>query len=323
MPKKNTKKHNLIAEGSFGCIFHPGMSCNHKPLSSKYITKIHSSNEKTTTNEITISKKIQTIPNYTLYFSPVLENCNVNLAKVDTEDIDKCTFINEDIKTNKPLTYISTQTRYVEGDTLLKYIEKQNPNNITTIIYVLYNKLCKCIQLLLGKEIVHFDLRENNMIITKQGDPIIIDYGISIDFEILKKKKSLPRYLKKVFYAYTTKYKPWCIEIVLISYLVNYPANPLTNAKIMEIFDEVMETNNFKNIPYLKDALPKYKEQFKTHVASKPANELLIHLLTTYKRWDTYSLAIILIQMLEKTGQTPNQTYIDKIKENLGFLQVS
>ena len=84
-----------------------------------------------------------------------------------------------------------------------------------------------------------------------------------------------------------------------------------------------METNNFKNIPYLKDALPNYREQFKTHVASKPANELLTYLLTTYKRWDTYSLAIILIQMLQKTGQTPNQTYIDKIKENLGFLQVS
>ena len=319
MPKKIPKKHNLIAEGSFGCIFHPGMSCNHKPLSSKYITKIHSSNEITTTNEIAISKKIQTIPNYTLYFSPVLENCNVNLAKVDTEDIDKCTFINEDIKTNKPLTYVSTQTRYVEGNTLLKYIKKQNPNNVITIIYVLYNKLCKCIQLLLEKEIVHFDLRENNMIVSKKGIPIIIDFGISIDFTN-KPKKS---FLKNTFYAYTTKYKPWCIEIVLISYLVNYPANPLTNAKIMEIFDEVMETNNFKNIPYLKDALPKYKEQFKTHVASKPANELLIHLLTTYKRWDTYSLAIILIQMLEKTGQTPNQTYIDKIKENLGFLQVS
>ena len=322
--KKNIKKHNLIAEGSFGCIFHPGMSCNHKPLNSKYITKIHSSNEKTTTNEIAISKKIQTIPNYTLYFSPVLENCNVNLAKVDTDNIDKCTFINEDIKTKQPLTYVSTQTRYVEGDTLLKYIEKQNPNNnISTIIYVLYNKLCKSIQLLLEKEIIHFDLRENNMIIAKQGEPIIIDYGISIDFGILKKKKFAPRYLKKAFYAYTTKYKPWCIEIVLISYLVNYPANPLTPTKIMEIFDELMETNHFKNIPYLKDALPKYREQFKTHVATKPANELLIHLLTTYKRWDTYSLAIILIQMLEKTGQTPTQTYIDKIKENLGFLQVS
>ena len=253
-----------------------------------------------------------------------MENCNVNLAKVDIDDIDKCTFINEDIKTKQPLRYASTQTRYVEGDTLIKYIEKQNPNNnITTIIYVIYNKLCKSIQLLLEKEIVHFDLRENNMIITKQGQPIIIDYGISIDFGIIKKNKFAPRYLKKAFYAYTTKYKPWCIEIVLLSYLVNYPANPLTTTKKMEIFDEVMETNNFKNIPYLKDELPNYREQFKTHVASKPANELITYLLTTYKRWDTYSLAIILIQMLEKTGQTPNQTYINKIKENLGFLQVS
>ena len=318
--KKNIKKHNLIAEGSFGCIFHPGMSCNHKPLNSKYITKIHSSNEKTTTNEIVISKKIQTIPNYTLYFSPVLENCNVNLAKVDTDNIDKCTFINEDIKTKQPLTYVSTQTRYVEGDTLLKYIEKQNPNNnISTIIYVLYNKLCKSIQLLLEKEIIHFDLRENNMIITKQGEPIIIDYGISIDFGIMKKKKFAPRYLKKAFYAYTTKYKPWCIEIVLICFIVHNKPSEVTPDKIMEIFDDVL--NNFENKPYLKDKFPEYREKFKSQVSTKPVNELLDYLLSTYKKWDLYSVTILLIQMLETVNKEPDETHVKQIKQHLGFEQ--
>lgn len=292
----------LLAQGTYGCIYHPGMSCNHEQLSTKYITKIHSPNERTANNEITISKKIQTIPNYESYFSPVLEDCKVNLAKIEREEAEKCTFVKD---VNK--TYISTRTRYIEGDTLLKYIEKHD--SLTTI-YFIYNKLCKSVEKLAKHDIVHFDLRENNMIITKQGQPIIIDFGISIDFSTIKKTLSS---LKPIFYAYTTKYKPWCIEIVLISYMVQHNTTNISIEKIMEIFDEV--TNHFEKIPYLP--LPKYREHFKNHVAP---NVSLPQLLETYKRWDTYAVAIILIQMLEKTKQTPSQTYIDKIRENLGFV---
>jgi len=51
----------LLAQGTFGCVYHPGMTCNYEPLDAKYITKIHASNEKTAQNEIAISKKVQTI----------------------------------------------------------------------------------------------------------------------------------------------------------------------------------------------------------------------------------------------------------------------
>ena len=297
----------LLAQGTYGCIYHPGMSCSHEPPNAKYITKIHSPNERTANNEIAISKKIQTIPNYESYFSPVLEDCKVNLAKIEREEAKKCTFVKD---VNK--TYISTRTRYIEGDTLLKYIEKHN--SLTTI-YFIYNKLCKSVEKLAKHNIVHFDLRENNMIITKQGQPIIIDFGISIDFDqkALDQKVFDQKALDPIFYAYTTKYKPWCIEIVLISYMVQHNTTNISIEKIMEIFDEV--TNQFEKVPYLQ--LSKYREHFKNHVAP---NVSLTQLLETYKRWDTYSVAIILIQMLEKTKQTPNQTYIDKIRENLGFV---
>ena len=117
--KKEGSKGNvvLLAQGTYGCIYHPGMSCSHEPPNAKYITKIHSPNERTANNEIAISKKIQTIPNYESYFSPVLEDCKVNLAKIEREEAKKCTFVKD---VNK--IYISTRTRYIEGDTLLKYI---------------------------------------------------------------------------------------------------------------------------------------------------------------------------------------------------------
>jgi len=310
----------LLAQGTFGCVYHPGMTCNHEPLDAKYITKIHASNETTAENEIAISKKVQTIPNYELYFSPILENCEVNLAKVNREEVEKCNFAKDDINHQKPITYMSTKIRFIEGNSLLEYvIEKQKTNQPATmysLVLTLYNKLCKSVKKLTEKEIVHFDLRENNMIVSKKGEPILIDFGISIDFE--KINKNSKNSLKNIFYAYTTQYKPWCIEIVLICFILHHKPSQLTNDKIMEIFDEVMEHNGFANKPWLKENFTKYREHFKKHVSTKSAEQLLEHLLSTYKRWDLYSVTILLIQMLEKIEQEPKDPeLIKEIKTNL------
>ena len=325
------KKGNvvLLAQGTFGCVFHPGMTCNHEPLGAEYITKIHASNEKTAQNEIAVSKKVQTIPNYEQYFSPILENCNVNLAKVNRKEVEKCKFIKNDLvgidRKNdlaaEPLTYVSTKIRFIKGETLLEYVSQ---NSKYSTISFLYKTLCESVKKLAEKDIVHFDLRENNMIVSKQGVPIIIDFGISIDFSIdfsinfsinFSKTNQKKTFLKNSFYAYTTQYKPWCIEIVLICYIVHH-GNP-TSEKIMEIFDEVMQNNDFANKPYLKEAFPKYREQFKTQISTKPPQQLLEHLLSTYKRWDLYSVTILLIQMLEKTGQKPDETHVKQIKAQI------
>ena len=310
----------LLAQGTFGCVFHPGITCTHEPLDAKYITKIHASNEITTQNEIAVSKKVQTIPNYEQHFSPILEDCEVNLAKVNREEVEKCKFVKDDIHRKddlqKPITYISTKIRFIEGKTLLEYVSQ---NSKYATISALNRKLSESINKLIEKEIVHFDLRENNMIVSKQGVPIIIDFGISIDFAKLKQNPS-KKILKNVFYAYTTQYKPWCIEIVLICFMVHHNPDQLSSEKIMEIFDEVMDNNDFANKPYLKTDFPKYRDHFKTQISTKPPKQLMEYLLSTYKRWDMYSVAILLIQMLEKTGHEPDETHVKQIKEKIGFI---
>lgn len=310
---KNHKKEDtphLLGQGTYGCVYHPGINCNHKPLNAKYVTKIHSSEEKTIQNEIAISKKIQTITNYELYFSPILENCDVNLAKVDKEEVEKCDFVKKDIEEKKRITYISSKIRFIEGKSLMQYVQK---NTKYSIVSFLYKTLCENVKKLAEKNIVHYDLKENNIIVSKKGVPVIIDFGISIDFSNRPNKS----FLKNAFYAFTTKYKPWCIEIVLICYIVEY--THITSDKIMEIFDEVMEYNKFAEKPYLKDDFSAYREKFKTQVSTKPQQELLEHLLSTYKRWDLYSITILLMQMLEITNQPPDKTHVKQIKEHLGF----
>lgn len=310
---KNHKKEDtphLLGQGTYGCVYHPGINCNHKPLNAKYVTKIHSSEEKTIQNEIAISKKIQTIANYELYFSPILENCDVNLAKVDKEEVEKCDFVKKDIEEKKRITYISSKIRFIEGKSLMEYVQK---NTKYSIISFLYKTLCENVKKMAEKNIVHYDLKENNIIVSKKGVPVIIDFGISIDFSNRPNKS----FLKNAFYAFTTKYKPWCIEIVLICYIVEY--TDITSDKIMEIFDEVMEYNKFAETPYLKDDFSAYREKFKTEVSRKPQEELLEHLLSTYKRWDLYSITILLMQMLETTNHPPDKTHVKQIKEHLGF----
>ena len=184
-------KPRLISEGTYGCIFNPGFRCNYSSGSGslknentdiKYATKVHSNvNLSIVKNEITISTKIrENISNYDVYFSPVLETCKVNLAKVDA---DKCKII----KDKKPTQFFSTKMKYVDGLTLYKHVEQLAKRvKINTKLYAevaaLYKKICLGLEELKFIGIVHFDLKDNNIVVTKSGSPVIIDFGISTRF---------------------------------------------------------------------------------------------------------------------------------------------
>ena len=43
----------LLAQGGFGCIYYPGINCNSKPTSDKFVSKIQKRNQ-TSENEINI-----------------------------------------------------------------------------------------------------------------------------------------------------------------------------------------------------------------------------------------------------------------------------
>ena len=342
---ENPIKIELLNQGTYGCVYHPGLDCNEKPQDKKYVTKIHSASEKTTMNEIAVSKKIRDkIKDYELYFAPVLENCNVNLAEVEREDVEKCEFIESDIKDfqnanrdldefsghlvhlpkDPPLIYMSTKIKYIKGKSLYKHINKLitkiSKDKLYSEISFLYKTLCLNIDKLTQIKVVHYDLKENNIIVSKKGIPVVIDFGISIDMEKLDRNN-----LKNAFYVYSTDYDPWCIEIVLINYIVHEqtPDMRTNTIQIMKIFDEVMAHNKFENVDYLKDALSEYRIHFKKQIADKyngkKNKELLDYLLTTYDRWDIYAMTIMFIEMLSRTNIKPNATHEALIKKNLGF----
>ncbi len=290
---------DLLNQGTYGCIYRPGITCDTKPQSPKYTTKIHAKGD-TGSNESTIGKIIRTkIPNYHNYFSPVLETCTVNLAKVDKDDIDQCEFIHNDIISNEPLQYESSKLKYIEGTTLDSYISKHSK---PAIVEHMFKSLMNSVKKLNSIGIVHFDLKENNVIVKKNGAPIIIDFGISIDMN------NLDKHLSDIFYAFEPSYSAWCPEIHVISYYVKHPnIKKVTHSKIMEI------ANMSADIPII-DTRAKY-EAIAQKMHGKTSAQMIKELIKTYKTWDQQAVVIMIAQAMQKYNIEPSAQLLHKMNQ--------
>ena len=87
-----SSKSEFLGEGSYGCVYYPGITCTGKKNKKKFITKIqeinfYSDNEKSNGNYIKTN-----IKNYKKYFSPVIKFCIVKFNTIEKSglNIDKC-----------------------------------------------------------------------------------------------------------------------------------------------------------------------------------------------------------------------------------------
>ena len=207
--------------------------------------------------------------------------------------------------------------------------EEKNTSSyhLLSIVFDLYERITDSIQLLIKYKIVHYDLKENNILVEKRHQlPYIIDFGLSIDVsrlqqhpwsekqedhskatihsDILYQTQSSKifqyNYLwRQHFYVHAPDYFLWPIEVHLMTYLIN-ENDTLTQDSLHKICYEYI-TNN-KAIAYMSRDFK--KKMFKISIATfsrfiaQPREVVLNELLKYWDKWDIYAVNIMFLKTL-------------------------
>ena len=98
----------LLAQGGFGCIFHPGIKTDGKSMTSRYATKLQKKNY-TSDNEIEIGNKIKSIKDYKKFFRIHEEYSSIHLSSIDDKLLKNC----KPLRLKEDVPYIALKLEYL------------------------------------------------------------------------------------------------------------------------------------------------------------------------------------------------------------------
>jgi serine/threonine protein kinase len=222
----SVEKTRLIGQGSYSCVYRPAIKCDTNTFDKNphYISKI-AANDKYQVNELAIGKILQKIPHYVEYFAPILESCPANIEQfatvVDTQDcniLQKNTAPTPDASV-AAAAFMYNKIKFVGDNDLYEEITAGAATGAAVDAVEadeMYSFLEHSVRLLETAEIIHYDLKSNNIMIHhKTHNPIIVDFGLSIYVPELTREN-----LREKFYYYSVDYEIWCGEICFICFLL-------------------------------------------------------------------------------------------------------
>ena len=318
---------DFFKEGAFGCVFRPGMNCLGEKEDMKYITKIQM-DEETSDNEIAIGEFMETVikkevPTYEDMFAPIIKSCKISLGKIENETIKKC----EIVQKNATKKFVTNKIRYVGKYTLKSFLEieyRKNSVNFYKHFFQSHLYILNSVSVLSKYNIIHYDLKQNNISIDdNKRIPVIIDFGLSF-----RHKEDLVTDFdyEQNFYLYYDKYPPWCLDIVLISFIVQefkkvedlhktIRANPnkkgksiskkrratgswktaiISTEQLMEIVDHYFKNNYVVlEIHSINESKKKWEDFIKKEFHEKTGEYIVRFLMKSWDTWDNYSICVI------------------------------
>ena len=311
---------NLLSQGGYGCVYHPSISCfGNIRKSKKFVSKLQR-NDWAASNEIEIGKLIKKIKDYELYFLPVTSSCEINLSNVDKNLLSDCNIV----KKRPNSKFILMKMKYLENISFVEFFTSNtNKSNLMfSKLVETYLNINRSISILNENNIVHHDLKIDNILIGAQSlNPIIIDFGISMNMNNITLDDI--DILNENFYIHSPDYYPWCIEIHIVNYIVQERFEDefgnLTSIELREVAKEWVDGNIALDIvsnKFKKNFLEKtynYVDQFD----GMDKNEVINSILSTYKKWDPYSISIIFLKLLSFLYNKgfPNTNFISEFSE--------
>lgn len=284
----------LINQGGYGCVYYPGFDAKDTTkIDDEIVVKLQHKSA-ASKNEIEVSKIILTIPHFSFYFAPILKTEPIHIGKIDQQLVKSC----------KPVANATSEAfelmsiPYVNQENYFKSIVNVDLNDtrhIFTQHIDSYTFLLTSLELLEKKQIVHLDIKDDNIVYNRvTKNPIIIDFGISIDMSNVNSSN-----WQKKFYVYAPEYYIWCMEIHFICYLCNEHdqlteedihsicSDCISQCPIFKLFTEEFKTN------YIEASIQHYM-QFENMKKEKAIPLLLTH----WRTWDNYSLCILNLRVL-------------------------
>jgi tRNA A-37 threonylcarbamoyl transferase component Bud32 len=312
----------IISEGAYGCALYPGIKCDNTPEGPDYLTKIQVDgpllkNE----NEMgqTILNKYKN--RHILFYAPILTSCNMVAGEIVNDEIQKCKVVQNSPETS----YANSKIRYIGKMSLNGQIKKyqQQPTTATNKIIDHYMYLLKSIQMLLEIDIVHLDIKDNNIMYDQAHHvPILIDFGFSCKMPLDFNTSA------QIFTPYES-YLIRPIELFIISHISKKPESEiLTSATIQELIDQCMTNIDhpegiYKKIPVFDTTeIETYKTNIQTFLQTYTGysyTNLHDKLMETYKTWDLYSLSTTFLFLIHMYFESlvPIQSYIPLFKSHI------
>ena len=348
--KNENSEIQIIGQGSYGCIYRPNVGCaTKKPESKEHLSKIQRL-DRTTRNEIAISKLIRTtIPKYATRFAPIIESCPITLGELTDSNVEKCKMM-QNQKQPSNQKFVSNKLRFAGKLTLGDYLEKElyspkkQPNQYMKRLVNAHNEMLTSLVELNNAKILHLDLKHNNVMIShKSGRPIIIDFGLSFQTAYLALDKYQTLGAEQFFGIETPYYPPWCVEINVLSYMsrrLRTASSVLDTSlviKVMEnkdlegihnIVQDFVNKNSFLQSKAIinEPTLTAYKKVLSVWMAElkgKTWKEAWNYVAKSHATWDNYSVCVLFLtelQLSEKIKATETSSmgkYITLMKKVL------
>ena len=225
------------------------------------------------------------------------KSCPINIRTINPALLAQCAIVQKDAEFDK---YILMEVPYISNETFYDILQTfaNSKKHIILSLMESFSYLLEAIDRLAEKQIVHFDLKGDNIlynIITH--NPQIIDFGISISLPFLKKENWID-----FFYCYAPDYYLWPLEVHVINFLLYETIERLTLKNVADISAAFcsLETNKAlggfsaefqaQYLQACKQALQPYLGQSKDEIIP------VLLKLDTALTWDNYSLSVLYLK---------------------------
>lgn len=313
------KNKSFFSQGTYGCVSFPPIKCKGIRIPKQTISKL-SIRDFFSQNELYIGKLIEKIEKAeniepSTLFSYYSRYCNVSKDKIKRNNTfyNKCKIVG---KSSNQKKFVLLYGPYIsQSTTLSSYL---NTNSSWRKIFLFYHFSLKVCRIFRDYNIIHYDIKGSNILVSKQNKFHIIDFGMSISIDKAITQGVLNREYLYNFLIFSPSFKYWSIEHHILSYYFEYEKE-LSLEKLKKIISKMCNDASifiqFTDIEHYKKEIFDYYSKKLSHKMSieERTTELFI---SSYKTWDMYSICYTCLSFIYK-----NKLPLSKYTEFIDLLQ--